>query len=48
MPSFIKPKPNDVSGFMQNSQSINILDDLVEPNYVDEYHDPDDPGFDLY
>ncbi|KAL4470446.1 hypothetical protein ABPG74_012057 [Tetrahymena malaccensis] len=48
MPSFIKPKQNDVSDFFQNSQSINILEQLEEPNFTDEYTDDDDPGFDLY
>ncbi len=48
MPSFIKQQQNEVSGFLQHSQSINILDELKEPNFVDEYDDDDDPGFDLY
>lgn len=48
MPSFIKQKQNDVSDFLQNSQSINILEQLEEPNYVDEYDGDEDLGFDLY
>lgn len=48
MPSFIKQKQNDISDFMQNSQSINILEQLEEPNYVDEYDGDEDLGFDLY